>query len=469
MHGYIRYVSVSVHNGNEHRCRDDIWSWIYIMAEMLEGKLPWQNVKVDPTKIHALKMITPDSQLFATTKSKDPKGYLSSIAEYIRTVHADSKPDYVGIYRRLKNASNMSGTKFTDPYDWESGEQRGDCFLSESDLQRYFSHEEMLIVRKGDQRVELDPLFFRDDSPPQGVRKARRIRQNTESLEIPSFIDLDITQQSQSSGASGGGGASVRGSVKRTYRKDVSQMKKKMIIKENGGDGSGKKNNNTFSKIKKKRSSKESRDNITANNNNNNNDPRETMSFYSPKSPKSPLLSDEKREKDEKRRAAAAAAAVADSATTIVPKSAPQMGATNNNNNAGSGGGGVDSSKRKKRSSGKKEKIKEGSSKKKKNKKKKQFQHHQNNDITVDKTKEYTKDETSSKEDSSSEENKQPSPSVKKQNHSQVKPRQIKSNFAGKERKKQTTKGGSRESKSRESKSRESVPLRKKNTLRRKH
>uniref|UniRef100_A0A914P754 Protein kinase domain-containing protein n=1 Tax=Panagrolaimus davidi TaxID=227884 RepID=A0A914P754_9BILA len=291
MHGYIRYVSVSVHNGNEHRCRDDIWSWIYIMAELLEGKLPWQNVKVDPTKVHALKMITPDSQLFATTKSKDPKGYLPSIAEYIRTVHADSKPDYVGIYRRLKNASNMFGTKFTDPYDWESGEQRGDCFLSESDLQRYFSHEELLIVKKGDQRVELDPLFFRDDSPPQGVRKARRIRQNTESLEIPSFIDLDITQQSQSSGASGGG-ASVRGSVKRTYRKDVSQIKKKMIIKESGGDGSGKKNN-TFSKIKKKRSSKESRDNITANNNNNN-DPRETMSFYSPKSPKSPLLSAQK-------------------------------------------------------------------------------------------------------------------------------------------------------------------------------
>uniref|UniRef100_A0AC34GN15 Protein kinase domain-containing protein n=1 Tax=Panagrolaimus sp. ES5 TaxID=591445 RepID=A0AC34GN15_9BILA len=73
MHGYIRYASVSVHNGNEHRCRDDIWSWIYILAELLD-KLPWQNVKTDPTRVHALKMITPDSQIFASTKSKDPKG-----------------------------------------------------------------------------------------------------------------------------------------------------------------------------------------------------------------------------------------------------------------------------------------------------------------------------------------------------------------------------------------------------------
>uniref|UniRef100_A0A914YPZ8 Uncharacterized protein n=1 Tax=Panagrolaimus superbus TaxID=310955 RepID=A0A914YPZ8_9BILA len=82
--------------------------------------------------------------------------------------------------------------------------------------------------------------------------------------------------------------------------------------------------------------------------------------------------------------------------------------------------------------------------------------------MTVEKTKEFTKEETSSKDDSSSDGDKQPPPSPKK--HSQVKPRAIKSTMVGKERKKPTAKAGSRETKSREA-----VPVRKKQTLRRKH
>uniref|UniRef100_A0A7E4V6Y6 Protein kinase domain-containing protein n=1 Tax=Panagrellus redivivus TaxID=6233 RepID=A0A7E4V6Y6_PANRE len=195
MCGYLRYVSVSVHNGNEHRCRDDLWSWLYILAELTQ-RLPWQNVRVDPTYVHALKMVTPDAQLFAKGKDSTNKTFLLNIPEYLRTLHANSKPDYFGIYRRLRNAMNAIGVKWGDPYDWETGGNLTDPFPIDSEFQRYFVHEEFQIVRKGDGKVDQENSL-KDDSSPRPTRRASFTRKDaSESVELVSFIDVDVTQNS---------------------------------------------------------------------------------------------------------------------------------------------------------------------------------------------------------------------------------------------------------------------------------
>uniref|UniRef100_A0AC34QGJ2 Protein kinase domain-containing protein n=1 Tax=Panagrolaimus sp. JU765 TaxID=591449 RepID=A0AC34QGJ2_9BILA len=172
-------------------------SWIYILAELL-GCLPWQNVRVDPAKLLALKMTVSDSVLFSEVKNKEVKTHLVSIPEYVRTVHWESRPDYAGIYKRLKNAMNAIGCKFSDPYEWESNcDQISDGFMPEQEYLKYFNHEEMIIVRKGDAKFDNLESSAKDEDSPRIQRKVV-CDCESDSLEVCSYVEPDATQYSES-------------------------------------------------------------------------------------------------------------------------------------------------------------------------------------------------------------------------------------------------------------------------------
>jgi serine/threonine protein kinase len=48
--GSISYASLNSHGHQDLSCRDDIWSWFYMLIEVLSDDLPWRGVKEDMEK-----------------------------------------------------------------------------------------------------------------------------------------------------------------------------------------------------------------------------------------------------------------------------------------------------------------------------------------------------------------------------------------------------------------------------------
>ena len=48
--GSISYASLNAHDNQDLSCRDDIWSWFYMLVEILSDDLPWRGVKEDMEK-----------------------------------------------------------------------------------------------------------------------------------------------------------------------------------------------------------------------------------------------------------------------------------------------------------------------------------------------------------------------------------------------------------------------------------
>jgi tau tubulin kinase len=43
--GTVRYAAVSAHKNKEMGRHDDLWSLFYMLAEMMQGALPWRRIK----------------------------------------------------------------------------------------------------------------------------------------------------------------------------------------------------------------------------------------------------------------------------------------------------------------------------------------------------------------------------------------------------------------------------------------
>ena len=43
--GTVRYAAVSAHKNKEMGRQDDLWSLFYMLAEFLQGALPWRRIK----------------------------------------------------------------------------------------------------------------------------------------------------------------------------------------------------------------------------------------------------------------------------------------------------------------------------------------------------------------------------------------------------------------------------------------
>jgi hypothetical protein len=36
------YASLAAHSGSDVGWKDDLWSWVYVLAELVDGSLPWR-------------------------------------------------------------------------------------------------------------------------------------------------------------------------------------------------------------------------------------------------------------------------------------------------------------------------------------------------------------------------------------------------------------------------------------------
>ena len=111
--GTVRYASISAHKSLELGRHDDLWSLFYIMAEFINGQLPWRKMK-DKEQVGKSKEQFDHLQLLQGTP-KEVQDFLS----HLQSLNYFTKPNYSYIKVLFQQALEVLGVKESDPYDWE--------------------------------------------------------------------------------------------------------------------------------------------------------------------------------------------------------------------------------------------------------------------------------------------------------------------------------------------------------------
>ncbi|KAL6728549.1 hypothetical protein Aduo_010312 [Ancylostoma duodenale] len=115
--GTTRYCSINTHEKGEQGRVDDLWSVLYMLAEM-RGSLPWCNLR-EKKDINEMKKRTQHETLLRNSPIQ-----LVRFANHLDTLNYYSHPDYALLHQHLMDIMKAGKFKFTDPYDWERKNDR---------------------------------------------------------------------------------------------------------------------------------------------------------------------------------------------------------------------------------------------------------------------------------------------------------------------------------------------------------
>ncbi|EFO84708.1 hypothetical protein CRE_03895 [Caenorhabditis remanei] len=115
--GTARYCSVAMHDRFEQGRTDDLWTLVYMLAE-LRCQLAWHDVE-DKVEIGDMKRAISDADLFA----KSPIQMLEFV-KIVRGTQFYHRPDYEKLFKLLDDVMKNADYKWTDPYHWEPDKKR---------------------------------------------------------------------------------------------------------------------------------------------------------------------------------------------------------------------------------------------------------------------------------------------------------------------------------------------------------
>ncbi|KAL3990878.1 Protein kinase domain family protein [Acanthocheilonema viteae] len=141
--GTIRYCSLNVHRRDEQGRHDDLWSLLYMTAEMILGTLPWRNMD----RMHA-----------ESCKANSEEKLISSLPiefhvflKHLKKLNYNHKPDYNLLQSLLKQILKKEGHSLIDPYDWESRDQHVSKLSSPSThLMKLKASDEKIVIEKSE-------------------------------------------------------------------------------------------------------------------------------------------------------------------------------------------------------------------------------------------------------------------------------------------------------------------------------
>ena len=111
--GTVRYASISAHKSLELGRHDDLWSLFYIMAELINGQLPWRKTK-DKEQVGKFKEQFDHTQLLHGAP-KEVQDFLT----HLQSLNYFTKPNYSYIKALFQQTMEGLGVKENDLYDWE--------------------------------------------------------------------------------------------------------------------------------------------------------------------------------------------------------------------------------------------------------------------------------------------------------------------------------------------------------------
>ncbi|CCD68176.1 Protein kinase domain-containing protein [Caenorhabditis elegans] len=110
--GTTRYCSIRMHDRAEQGRVDDLWSMVYLLAE-LRGPLPWSS-QSDKRVVGEMKRLHSDEVVLQNS----PMEFLE-IAKYLRSLTYFHRPDYHKIFMLLISVMSKGKFAWNDPFDWE--------------------------------------------------------------------------------------------------------------------------------------------------------------------------------------------------------------------------------------------------------------------------------------------------------------------------------------------------------------
>ncbi|KAG8231953.1 hypothetical protein J437_LFUL008873 [Ladona fulva] len=111
--GTVRYASINAHKNKEMGRHDDLWSLFYMLAEFVNGQLPWRKIK-DKEQVGLMKEKY-DHRLLLKHLPSDLRQFL----DHIQCLEYADKPDYAMLAGLFERCMKRRGVKESDPYDWE--------------------------------------------------------------------------------------------------------------------------------------------------------------------------------------------------------------------------------------------------------------------------------------------------------------------------------------------------------------
>jgi serine/threonine protein kinase len=101
--GTLTYASLNAHYKKELSRRDDLYSFFFVILDLLNEIIPWRYLKDDREEILKKKEIClkdPKNNLFLTTLRNKPQVF--DILEYLKTLNYEDKPNYRYIRNKIE-------------------------------------------------------------------------------------------------------------------------------------------------------------------------------------------------------------------------------------------------------------------------------------------------------------------------------------------------------------------------------
>uniref|UniRef100_A0A0N4Z626 Protein kinase domain-containing protein n=1 Tax=Parastrongyloides trichosuri TaxID=131310 RepID=A0A0N4Z626_PARTI len=110
--GTSRYCSKNAQQNREQGRSDDLWSLMYVLAELVQP-LPWSKFGKNRKEVLKCKENTATRDLFPNYPE------MEILSDYLETLTYHSKPKYGMIYQVFNNMLLITGGQMSDLYDWE--------------------------------------------------------------------------------------------------------------------------------------------------------------------------------------------------------------------------------------------------------------------------------------------------------------------------------------------------------------
>lgn len=122
--GTARYASVNAHLGNELSRKDDLESLMYMLAYLMNGRLPWQDLLARSKEEKYEKILQKKIEVTAEKLFEEcPKKFVQ-VFKYIKNLEFEEQPDYKKIKELFNDMMKEGGWKFDYKYEWENEEER---------------------------------------------------------------------------------------------------------------------------------------------------------------------------------------------------------------------------------------------------------------------------------------------------------------------------------------------------------
>lgn len=187
--GTARYASINSHLCKDLSRRDDLWSFFYVLIELVVGFLPWRRIK-DKDQVGEMKIECDNHSLV-----QDLPEEFTLMMDYLHSLTFDQRPDYAYILKLLQNMYTKFGGDDDTPYDWERVPSRAAsrprplpslvdlCFFY---IAPRLNHEFSEVVIPNQFRKRTFDFQVR-------VNSGRISSKLLEKLIDPSFSELDLT------------------------------------------------------------------------------------------------------------------------------------------------------------------------------------------------------------------------------------------------------------------------------------